>query len=446
MREIVNVQLGQCGNNIGGKFWEVIADEHGLDQNGNFLGESELQLQRMNVYFTEAPGIGPKFVPRSIMVDLDSESLFSLKSGPFGKMFKPDNFVAGITGTANNWAKGFYNEGAELADYALDLIRMEAENCDLIQGIQVIHSLGGGTGSGMGALLAIKLKEEYPDRILKTYSVIPSPTISDVVVEPYNAILSLGTLIESTDQTYCMDNQALQHICSSLLKISTPTFADSDHLISTYMTGVTACLRFPGQLNTDLRKLQTNIVPFPKLHFFVPGLAPLTSRRSAPYTTISVPTLTQQLFHADNLLAYCNPLQGKFLTLATIFRGRISTKHVEEQMLNIRNKNSEHFIEWIPNNIQTAICDIAPRGLSMSAVMVSNTTSIQEPMKRLSDLFDYMLKRKAYLHWYMAEGMSETEFSDALNNVRDLISEYQLHQEAVSETIFEDETPVYEDD
>lgn len=115
-------------------------------------------------------------------------------------------------------------------------------------------------------------------------------------------------------------------------------------------------------------------------------------------------------------------------------------------MLNIRNKNSEHFIEWIPNNIQTAICDIAPRGLSMSAVMVSNTTSIQEPMKRLSDLFDYMLKRKAYLHWYMAEGMSETEFSDALNNVRDLISEYQLHQEAVSETIFEDETPVYEDD
>ncbi|XP_076629471.1 tubulin beta-1 chain-like isoform X1 [Colletes latitarsis] len=389
--------------------------------------------------------LGYRFVPRSVLVDLDSGSLNSLRSGLFGRLYKPDNFVAGHASAANNWAKGYYTEGSELADTALDIIRKEAESCDLMQGIQVLHSLGGGTGSGMGSLLATKMKEEYPDRILKTYSVIPSPMMSDVVVEPYNAILSIGKFMELTDQTYCMDNQALHHICTRVLKISTPTLADANHLIASCIAGITASLRFPGQLNTDLRKLQTNMVPFPRLHFFVPGYAPLTSRSSAPYQMLSVPALTQQLFSGNNMLADCDLLLGKFLTMAAIFRGRMSTKHVEEQMLNLRNKNSPYFVEWIPNNIQTAICDIPPRGISMNATMVSNTTAIQETIKRLSNLFDGMLKKKAYLHWYTAEGMDETEFFETQTNVQDLVSEYQQHQEAAVESDFVDEAPVLDD-
>lgn len=190
----------------------------------------------------------------------------------------------------------------------------------------MVHSLGGGTGSGMGTLLMTMLKEEYPDRILKSYSVLPSPRMSDVVVEPYNAVLSLGKIINCTDETFCMDNEALHHICSRVLKISSPAYSDVNHLISACMSGITACLRFPGQLNIDLRKLLVNLVPYPRLHFFVPGYAPLTSRSSAPYTAISVPELTMQLFTPKNMLAYCDPTQGKFLTAAAIFRGRMSTK------------------------------------------------------------------------------------------------------------------------
>jgi tubulin beta len=46
-----------------------------------------------------------------------------------------------------------------------------------ISGFQLTHSLGGGTGSGLGTLLLAKIREEYPDRIMKTYSVIPSPKV-----------------------------------------------------------------------------------------------------------------------------------------------------------------------------------------------------------------------------------------------------------------------------
>ncbi|XP_026666869.1 tubulin beta chain-like isoform X2 [Ceratina calcarata] len=448
MREIVHVQIGQCGNNVGSKFWEVISDEHGLNAIGKFEGDSELQLQRMNVYFIDGPGNhaeNARYVPRAILVDLDPGSLCSAQSGPCGRLFNPDNLVAGLTGAANNWAKGYYTEGAELSSFALERIRAEAEACDLLQGIQVVHSLSGGTGGGMGSLLLERLKEEYPERIVKTYSVIPCAEMSDVVVEPYNAILSLSKAVDHTDQTFCVDNRALYHICTRVLKLSTPTFTDVNHLISACMSGITTCFRFPGQLNTDLRKLHVNLVPYPRIHFFVPGYAPLLSRSSAPYTVLSVPELSQQLFNANSMLVYCDPRMSKFIAVATIFRGRMSTKHVDEQILAIRNRNSSYFVDWIPNNVQTAICDIAPRGLSMSASMISNTTAIQEPFKRLAAGFDGMLRRRAYVHWYTAEGMEETEFVDSRTVIYDLITEYQRQQEVTAETTFDDEPTEYED-
>ncbi|XP_024947220.1 tubulin beta chain [Cephus cinctus] len=428
MREIVHVQVGQCGNNVGTKFWEVIADEHGIDPNGVFRGESDLQLQRINVFFVE--GAGHRYVPRAILVDLDSGSLNSARSGHYGRLFKPDNFISGQAGASNNWAKGHYTEGAELIDSTLDVIRREAESCDLIQGFQVLHSIGGGTGSGMGTLLIKKIREEYPDRILKSYSVIPSPKMSDAVVEPYNATLSVHLLIEGTDETFCIDNEALHDICYRTLKLALPSYGDMNHLISACMAGITTCLRFPGQLNADLRKLLVNMVPYPRLHFFVPGYVPLTSRSSAPYRATTVPQLTQQMFDAKSMFAACDPRKGRFLTVAAIFRGLMSTKEVDEQMLNIQNKNSSYFVEWIPNSIKTAICDIPPRGVKMSATSISNTTAIQELFKRMSEQFTAMFKRKAYLHWYTGEGMEESEFSEALNNMYDLVSEYQQYQEA----------------
>ena len=103
--------------------------------------------------------------------------------------------------------------GAELVDSVLDVVRKESEGCDCLQGFQLAHSLGGGTGSGMGTLLISKIREEYPDRIMNTFSVIPSPKVSDTVVEPYNATLSVHQLLENTDETFCIDNEALYDIC-----------------------------------------------------------------------------------------------------------------------------------------------------------------------------------------------------------------------------------------
>uniref|UniRef100_A0A0D9RX11 Tubulin beta chain n=1 Tax=Chlorocebus sabaeus TaxID=60711 RepID=A0A0D9RX11_CHLSB len=353
----------------------------------------------------------------------------SVRSGPFGQIFRPDNFIFGQCGAGNNWAKGDYTEGAELMESVMDVVRKEAESCDCLQGFQLTHSLGGGTGSGMGTLLLSKIREEYPDRIINTFSLLPSPK----VVEPYNATLSVHQLIENADETFCIDNEALYDICSRTLKLPTPTYGDLNHLVSTTMSGVTTCLRFPGQLNADLRKLAVNMVPFPRLHFFMPGFAPLTSRGSQQYRALTVAELMPQMFDARNMMAACDPRHGSYLTVAAIFRGRMPMREVDEQMFNIQNKNSSYFADWLPHNVKTAVCDIPPRGLKMSATFIGNNTAIQELFKRVSEQFTAMFRRKAFLHWYTGEGMDEMEFTEAESNMNDLVSQYQQYQDAMAE-------------
>lgn len=384
------------------------------------------------MYFNEATG--GCFVPRAVLVDLEPGTIDSVRASPMGQLFRPDNCVFGQSSAGNNWAKGHYTEGGERADSVLDVVRKEAESSDCLQGFQVTQSLGGGTGSGMGTLLISKIREEYPDRIMATFSVFPSPKVSDTVVEPYNATLSCYQLVENADEVMVIDNEALYDICFRTLKLTTPTYGDLNHLVSAAMSGVTCCLRFPGQLNSDLRKLATNLIPFPRLHFFMIGLAPLTSRASQQYIQLSVPELIQQMFDAKNMMCAADPRHGRYLTAAAMFRGRMcACKEVDEQLLNVQNKHSSHFVEWIPNNIKSALCDIPPKGLRMTATFIGNSTSIQEMFKRISEQFTVMFRRKAFLHWYTGEGMDEMEFTEAESNMNDLVSEYQQYQEASAE-------------
>lgn len=124
-----------------------------------------------------------------------------------------------------------------------------------------------------------------------------------------------------------------------------PTYGDLNHLDSATMSGVITCLHFPSQLSTDLCKLAVKMVPSQGLHFFMPGFAPLTSCGSQQYWALTIPRLTQQVFNANNMMAACDPCHGRCLTVAAVFCRQMSRKEVDEQMLNVRNKNSSHFVE-----------------------------------------------------------------------------------------------------
>ncbi|OMJ29467.1 Tubulin beta chain [Smittium culicis] len=429
----------------------MIASEHGISADGTYIGKNKNQLERANVYFDMSSS--NRYVPRAIFTDLENGVLNSIRQSEFGTLYRPDNFVSGSSGAGNNWAKGYYTEGAELIDQCMEIARKEVEKCDQLSGFQVVHSIGGGTGSGMGSLFTQKLREEYPDRMMATYSVIPSPKVSDTVVEPYNAVLSMHHLVENSDLTFTFDNEALYDITMKTMKNANPEYNDLNQLISRVMSGVTTSLRFPGQLNADLRKLAVNLVPFPRLHFFMTGFAPLQPASSINFSKINAYQLLEQMFDSKNMMVAADPRHGRYLTCAAVFRGDLSIQLAEQTARNYQVKNSDLFVDWIPNNTQIAVCDIPPTGMEFSGTFIGNNTAIQALFARIQEQFSSLFRRRAFLHWYTEEGMDEMEFTEAESNLNDLINEYLQYQQASAddevmdydETANFEETPHYAD-
>jgi len=88
-------------------------------------------------------------------------------------------------------------------------------------------------------------------------------------------------------------------------------------------------------------------------------------------------------------------------------------------------------VEWIPNNVKTAVCNVPPKNLKMATTFIGNSTAIQEVFKRIQEQFSVMFHRKAFLHWFTEEGMDEMEFTEAESNMNDLVAEYQQYQVCV---------------
>ncbi|KAL2512881.1 Tubulin beta-1 chain [Abeliophyllum distichum] len=119
------------------------------------------------------------------------------------------------------------------------------------------------------------------------------------------------------------------------------------------------------------------------------------------------------MWDAKNMMCAADPRHGRCLTASAMFRGKMSTKEVDEQLLNVQNKNSSYFVEWIPNNVKSSVCDIPPTGLKISSTFVGNS----KIFRRVSEQFTAMFRRRAFLHWYTGKGMDETEFTEAESNM-----------------------------
>merc|ERR1712117_428880 len=236
-----------------------------------------------------------------------------------------------------------------------------------------------------------------------------------------NATLSIHQLLENSDQTFVIDNEALFSISHNVLKQKEPKYADLNWVISMVMSGITASLRFSGKLNGDLRKMGTNLVPFPRLHFFLLAQSPLFAPGQGAKVKLTVQELTDQMWSSRNFLSNVKPEDGKYLTASCGYRGAIATNEVDDEIAKIQAKMADDFVSWIPNNIKAVF-------------------------QRISAQFAKMYKRKAFLHWYKGEGMDEMEFQEADKNVRDLITEYQDKQDAVVDLDDDDDDDEDEDE
>ena len=412
MREILQLQVGQCGNQAGSHYWQTLYRHFGLDEKGVCWGERPALQDRISVHFTEERDTtwSSRYLPRSVLVDLEPGVVERITR----ETFRPENCVTSQSGAGNNWARAHYGEGAEMLDQVEDVVRREVERCELLQGFQLCHSIGGGTGSGLGSLMLRSLSDQYSGRIVHTFSVLPSQTVSSV--EPYNAGLTLHHLLQHSHGVFCADNKALSAICSSKLNIARPAYSHLNNVLARMMSGVSL------DTKTDMRKLTTSLVPLPRLQFFISSLAPLGPQETQQVGE-QVGPLVKELFDGSNVLTDCQVRQASYLTVSASIRGRLSMLELGQHLGHMLDSRSQCFVPWIPDNVILS-CDGEAK--SASGTVVGNSTAIVQPLRRISSKFSEMARRKAFLHTYITEGMEEAEFSEALDDMDNLISEYEI--------------------
>uniref|UniRef100_A0A0M3K821 Tubulin alpha chain n=1 Tax=Anisakis simplex TaxID=6269 RepID=A0A0M3K821_ANISI len=407
MREVISVHVGQAGVQIGNACWELFCLEHGIQPDGKLPSDKQGQIDDSFSTFFSETGTG-RHVPRAIMVDLEPTVIDEIRTGTYKQLFHPEQMVTGKEDAANNYARGHYTIGKEVIDLVLDRIRRLTENCSGLQGFLIFHSFGGGTGSGFTSLLMERLSVDYGKKSKLEFSIYPAPQVSTAVVEPYNSILTTHTTLEHSDCAFMVDNEAIYDICRRSLDVERPSYTNLNRLISQVVSSITASLRFDGALNVDLTEFQTNLVPYPRIHFPLATYAPVISAEKAYHESLSVADITNSCFEPCNQMVKCDPRKGKYMAVCLLYRGDVVPKDVG--------------INYQPPTVVPG-GDLAK--VPRAVCMLANTTAIQEAWARLDYKFDLMYAKRAFVHWYVGEGMEEGEFSEAREDLAALEKDYE---------------------
>ncbi|KAH8261765.1 hypothetical protein KR038_007969 [Drosophila bunnanda] len=429
--EIMTLQLGQCGNQIGFEFWKRLCLEHGISPDG-VLEEFATDAQdRKDVFFYQADD--SHYIPRAVLIDLEPRVIQGIHTTPYSKLYNQENVFLSKDGggAGNNWASGF-SQGERFQEEVFDIIDREAENSDSLEGFVLCHSIAGGTGSGMGSFVLERLSDRYSKKLIQTYSVFPNQDeVSDVVVQPYNSILTLMRLTECADSVVVLDNTALNRIASDRLHIQTPTFSQINSLVSTIMSVSTTTLRYPSYMNNTLIGLTAPLIPTPRMHFLMTGYTPLNTDMEAINSVrkTTVLDVMRRLLQPKNMMVSTSSdkqvkqKENCFLGILTIIQGEVDPTQVHKSLQRIRERKLVNFIPWGPASIQVAVSRTSPfvqTPHKVSGLMMANNTAISALFERAIMQFDKLKKRNAFVDNFRRVSMFKDDLSD-LDNARDVV-------------------------
>ncbi|KAF3420732.1 hypothetical protein E2986_00603 [Frieseomelitta varia] len=442
-RECMSIHIGQAGVQMGNACWELYCLEHGIQPDGQMPSDTTIGYgdDSFNTFFSETDS--GKHVPRAVFVDLEPtvriyNASDEVRTGTYRQLFHPEQLITGKEDAANNYARGHYTIGKEIVDLTLDRIRRLTERCRGLQGFLIFHSFGGGTGSGFSSLLMERLSVEYPKKSKLTFSIYPAPQVSTAVVEPYNAILYTHPTLEHCDVAFIVDNQAIYELCRRNLSIDRPTYTNLNRLIGQIVSSITASLRFDGALNVDLTEFQTNLVPYPRIHFPLATYAPVLSAAKAGHERITVAEITTSCFEPNHQMVNCDPRRGKYMAVCMLYRGDVVPKDVNAAIAAIKRQKHVQFVEWCPTGFKVGINyqppTVVPGGdlakVERAVCCLCNTTAIVEAWARIDNKFDLM---------FVGEGMEEGEFAEAREDLAALELDYREVQEDAANSEEEEE-------
>lgn len=467
MTQSIMVQVGQCGNQIGCRFWDLCLREH------SFYGQKGIYDDSVSSFFRNTDsrfdfdvdlsvGQGKSKISnlkaRAILVDMEEGVINEMLQTRLGSIFDHKQLVTDVSGSGNNWAVGNKEYGNLYKDQIIEQVRKAAEACDCLQCFFVLHSMGGGTGSGLGTAILALLKDEFPEVYRFVTAVYPSQD-DDVITSPYNSVLAMNQLTEHADCVLPIDNQSLVNIYEKVSKAQSKVksgdghgikresmvtsakgcleqkkekpFDSMNNIVANTILNMTSSSRFEGSLNVDLNEIAMNLVPFPKMHYLVSGVAPLYISKDVGLPPRRLDQAFGDLFTKDHQLVTADPAHSLYLACALMVRG--SDVSVSDLRRNIdRLKSNLTFVPWNMEGWKTGLCNLPPVGQPYSLLSLSNNTCVQHAFRDLRDRFSKLYKRKAHVyHYERVDGFDSSLFTEARESLDSIIAEYQEMENTV---------------
>ncbi|KAH7583701.1 Tubulin/FtsZ family, GTPase domain [Nakaseomyces glabratus] len=433
--EIITIQVGQCGNHVGKYFWNQLLKEHGIDKDGYSKyndDQTHIREDDTNPFFKQITN--NRYVPRAIMIDLEPAAVTDVQSS-FNDLFNPRNTWVSSEGlgAGNSWSTG-YDRGVQNQDRIMDIIDRELDSTDNFEGFQLLHSVAGGTGSGLGSSLLEALTDRYSKSFITTYSVFPSKQ-SEVVVGPYNTVLTLRRLCEDADASIIFDNNALLNLTARTFRDPNTSYEHTNQLISSALSSITNSLRFPSYMYNSMASIFSTLIPTPELHFLTPNFTPFTpdyiigGQRYKKNTAYDV--LLDLLDPFNSLVTQRSDMVTHFNVFSTVI-GEVDQNHILRALPKMQQRLN--MPSWSTSALNVNIGRRSPylpplesRENSVSGLMLSNTSAITSVFERSASAFDKLFYKGAFLNQFESGQLFQNgldEFVESREVITRMMEEY----------------------
>lgn len=435
---MLTIQFGQCGNQLGHSlFKQLSADLDAKDTGITKQANSTYTEQSFEKWFTSINKDG-KHLARSILVDTEHKVINDVCSNSQNRWtYRNKNLICQASGgSANNWAYGSLVKGPELRDDILETARREIERTDSFDGVLLLLSSAGGTGSGVGSFTADLLRDEFPNKSIIGSIVLPFSS-GEVGVQNYNTMLTLARFSETVDLNLLFQNEQIHQICTSVLKNTEAKLIDINNIISKKL-----CAAFQPVNNSwcTANFLSSTVACHPSYKFATikstPYVSSLISQYEDSYNwkiyvqhlkqTLRVANLTDPEAKAPSYSSNAKSSQAYYKSVSNILISRGKVTEIDKIICDDLH-SKDLYVDWIPSSDRLTHLHQERRLLDQEKflALITNNSQIHQTLDSIVDKAWKTYTHSAFLHQYKKFGLEEDDFLEAFAKIENIIKDYK---------------------